>query len=289
MSLKLQIRNFIGGVAPKSFTKFLYKRNFKKNLDLKKPVTLNEKVLWLKFNYYKDNALITMCADKYRVREYVGKSNRQETLNSLLGVWESPDEINWNDLPEKFVLKCNHGAGYNLICESKSKLDIEATKRKLREWLNEDYWKYAAELNYKDIPKKIICEKYLETEDGLLPEDYKLYCFDGKVNCIMLCVGRENGTPKFYYFDTEWNVLPYSEDGKNLPENFNIPKPQGLEDMINIAEDLAKPFPFVRADFYLIKGKVIFGELTFTPGAGLDSGRLESTDLILGDLLKLPL
>lgn len=286
--LAITRRKLYSVISPTYATKFFYKKAFGKSLDLNQPKTLNEKILWLKLNTYKDNPLITQCADKYLVREYVKSVGYGEILNDLIAVWDSVEEIEWSELPNKFALKVNHGSGYNIICNSLKQLDIKKSIEKLNKWLKEDYWKLYAEINYKNIPKKIVCEKYIETESGLLPDDYKFYCFNGEPKFVMLCVGREKGRPKFFYFDREWNLMPYTRDAIENPD-IKIEKPDGIDEMFKYAEKLCKPFPFVRADFYLDKGKTIFGELTFTPSAGLDTKRLPETDKILGDFLKLPI
>jgi hypothetical protein len=143
-------------------------------------------------------------------------------------------------------------------------------------------------MQYKYIEKKIICEKLLESNNGQLPEDYKLYCFNGKVKYLFICIGRKNETKtKFYFFDRNWNLQRINKDGINAPNNFKLPKPKGLEELYKYAKMLSKPFPFVRADFYLIDGKVYFGELTFTPSGGMDTARLPETDILFGKNLKL--
>ncbi|HEY4601036.1 MAG TPA: ATP-grasp fold amidoligase family protein [Cerasibacillus sp.] len=281
-------RSLLSMLSPTFATKLLYKEYFGKSLDLKNPETLNEKVQWLKLNTYNNNHLVTQCADKYQVRKYVEESGCSEILNDLINVWDSVDKIEWDILPYKFALKVNHGCGYNIICNDKSKLNIKRAEAQLEKWMKEDFWKLRAEINYKYIPKRIICEKYIETESGLLPDDYKFYCFNGEPKFVMLCVGREKGRPKFFYFDREWNLMPYTRDAIENPD-IKIEKPDGIDEMFKYAEKLCKPFPFVRADFYLDKGKTIFGELTFTPSAGLDTKRLPETDKILGDFLKLPI
>ncbi|WP_212667924.1 ATP-grasp fold amidoligase family protein [Virgibacillus pantothenticus] len=269
-------------------TKRFFKKAFGYSLDLSNPRTLNEKILWLKLNTYKNNPLVTQCADKYLVREYVKTSGCEEILNELIGAWNTVDEINWNELPNRFALKVNHGCGYNIICDNKDDLNIKQTKKQLSKWLKEDFWKLNAEINYQYIPKKIICEKYIQTKSGSLPEDYKVYCFNGVPQFVMLCIDREKEDPKFFYFDRSWNLMPYTKDAiENI--DIKIKKPKGIDDMFKYAEKLSKPFPFVRADFYLNNGKTIFGELTFTPSAGLDTSRLPKTDKTLGKFLKLPI
>lgn len=280
-------RSLLSMISPTLATKILYREYFGKPLNLQNPKTLNEKIQWLKLNNYNKNELVTKCADKFQVREYIESTGCGKILNDLINVWDSVDEIDWSTLPNKFVLKVNHGCGYNIICNNKNELNIRKSEAQLRKWLNEDYWKLRAEINYKYIPKRIICEKYIETENGLLPEDYKIYCFNGVPMFLMLCIGREEGRPKFYYFDRDWNMMPYTRDALENPD-LKIEKPKGIDEMFVYAEKLSKPFPFVRADFYLDNGKTIFGELTFTPSAGLDINRLPETDRKLGEFLKLP-
>lgn len=286
--VKREIRKIISTLSPRMATQLLYRHRFNRKLNLDNPVTLNEKLQWLKLNTYNNNDLVTTCIDKFKVREYLKEKECDHIANELIGVWENANEIDWDALPNKFVLKCNHGAGYNIICTDKTKFDvIEATKT-LNKWMNEDYWKLLAEINYKYIPKRIICEKFIETESGELPDDYKIYCFNGKPTYIMLCQGRREGNTKFYFLDRDWNIVPLNKDSKEVSKDFTIEKPEGIDKLYEYAEKLSEPFPFVRADFYLENGKVYFGELTFTPAAALDTKRLPETDKLFGDLLKLP-
>ena len=293
-SAKTHISEFIlkclTRISPTLNTKVQYRRCFHKSLDLNHPVTSNEKVLWLKLNTYYHNPLITQCADKYAVREYVKEKGCQNILNDLLGVWENPDEIDFNQLPNKFVLKSNYYYGMNLICTNKSKLDIPATRKELRNWMRSNGHLIASEMQYADIPKKIIAEKFIETEDGQAPVDYKVYCCNGKATYIMTCIGRaKNEKPKFYYFDTKGKLQrELTKDGLEAPKNFKYTIPDKWNEMIHYAEILSQPFPFVRADFYIENNQVIFGELTFTPSKGLDASKLPYTDKLIGDLIKLP-
>lgn len=275
-------------ISPKLNTKFLYRRYFGRKLDLNNPKTSNEKVLWLKLNTYYRNTLVAQCADKYRVREYVQQCGCGEILNELYGVYRSADEIDFDTLPSNFVLKCNYGYSMNLVCKDKAELDVRQTKRLLKSWLRSKQHLVKSEIHYGGIPKRIICERFIKTKHGGAPDDYKIYCCNGKPCYVMVCIGRDKGCTKFYYFDLEGNIQRnMTGDGMNAPVDFNYEIPQGWDDMIKYAEVLSKPFPFVRADFYLEDGKVIFGELTFTPAAGLDSEKLPYTDKLLGDLINL--
>lgn len=276
---------FSANISPKFCAQAHYFIKFKKKLNLSNPTNFNEKIQWLKFNEL-NNDIYTLCADKYKVREYVSSKGCGEILNDLYGVYDSPQSIDYRVLPEKFALKCNHGAGYNIICDNKSSIDIEKTNKQLDKWLKQDFSTLFIEPQYKKIERKILCEKYIENERGGFPDDYKFYCFNGKPYAVMVCIGREKGTPKFYYFDMNWNPLPF-EDTIELINKKNYPKmPDGFNKMKDYAMKLASDFKFVRADFYLLNKKVIFGELTFTPSAGLDV-TLQDADFILGSQLKL--
>ena len=274
-------------ISPTLNTKVLYRKKFKKKLNLKQPKTLNEKLLWLKLNKYMTDPLVIKCADKYKVREYIEDCGCKEILNELYGVYDTPDNINWEELPDKFALKWNFGAGYNIIGDDKSKLDKEQTIEQLRKWGKTKCWLTHSEMQYKYIPKKIICEKYLNDGHGRLPLDYKFYCFNGEAKFVMICVGREYGEPKFYFFDRQWNLARINRDSINAPENFTIEKPKFIEKLFEYAEKLAKPFPFVRADFYSVDDKVVFGELTFTPAGAMDSNRLPETDILMGEMVNI--
>lgn len=276
-------------LSPKLHAHILFFLFFKKNLYLSKDKinTLNEKIQWLKFNeYHKD--IYVKCADKYLVRNYLLEKNCAEILNPLLGVYNKFEDIDFEELPSKFVLKCNHGAGFNIVVEDKKILDLSKVKLNLDRWMATDFSLNLAEPHYKKIPRKIICEDFLVNECGQFPDDYKFYCFNGVPQYVMLCQGRKNNTTKFYYFDMEWNLVPLSIDSiEAIDKEVTIEKPAGFDDMKQYAIRLAQDFKFVRIDFYLVHGKVIFGELTFTPSAGLDRDRLVATDIKLGSLLKL--
>ncbi len=276
-------------ISPKLNTKVIYFFKFKKRLNLKNPQTLDEKIQYLKFHDYYKNPLVTQCADKYAVRDYVKQCGCEEILNELYYAWDSVEEVEWDKLPNQFVIKWNFGCGQNLICYDKSKLDIEDTKRKLKEWykLRDTFYLTYSEMQYKGIPPKLICEKLIETEDGGLPVDYKLYCFHGRPDCVMTCVDRASGHASYYFLDEDWKLKRINKKGKNAPEGFSIPKPQNADLLFEYARKLSKSFPFVRADFYLEKGKITFGELTFTPGGGFDTNRLPETQLMFGNMLHL--
>ena len=201
---------------------------------------------------------------------------------SGLAVYDRPEDIDWDALPERFAIKWNFGCGYNLICTDKSALDTNAAEKQLRAWGREPFWAYYSELQYRHVEKKLLVEEYIGSADGTLPEDYKFYCFHGRADCVMLCVGRDEGWPKFYFFDRDFRLLRINRDSQAAPEDFTLPKPAGLDEAFAIADRLSKPFDFVRVDLYLTPRGVRFGELTFTPAAALDNKRLPETDLRFG-------
>ncbi len=281
------IMAIISTFSPITTSKLYYRRKLKKKLNLKNPKTFNEKLMWLKHNEYENNDLIVKCADKYKVREYIKECGCEELLNELIGVYNNANEINFDELPNKFVLKCNHAAGYNIICPDKSKLDINKTKKQLDQWIKSNYWKYVAEMQYKNIEKKIICEKYLDSKDNNAIEDYKIFCFNGKPEFCMVCIGRNLGKPKYYFMDRNWELMRINPAGINAPSDFTIDKPQCIESMYDYAEKLSKPFKFVRVDFYDYNNKPIFGELTFTPAGCIDGNYSEEAQIKFGEMINI--
>ena len=278
-------------ISPKLNTCVVYKAKFGKKLDFNNPQTLNEKILWLKFNDYYNNPIVKQCADKYRVREYVTNCGCPEILNHLIGVFSKVEEIDWDSLPESFALKLNVGCGHNIIVKDKKELDIQKTKRTLKKWLKNKYQYLGyAEMQYKDVKPLILIEDYLKPKVGKLPEDYKFYCFDGLAPYVMVCTDRQEGGkhPRFWYYNEEWEMQMLSADALKYGVKAAIPKPEGIETAFEYAKKLSKGFPFVRVDLYIIDGKVYFGELTFTPSAGQDNGRLPEADRVLGTYVKRP-
>ena len=273
-------------LSPKLNTKLLFLKKFGRMPDLKTPQTLNEKLLKLKLERYGTDELVRKCADKYRVRDYVAKCDCGAALNKLIAVYGSVDEINWDALPDKFVMKWNFGCGYNIICPYKAELDIKKTVAQLEKWGKEPFWAYYSELQYRGVEKKIIVEEFIGNSDGTPPEDYKFYCFNGRAYCVMLCVGREEGWPRFYFFDRDFKLLRINRDSKDAPMGFSLPKPALLDEAFALADRLSRPFEFVRTDLYITDSGVRFGELTFTPAAALDNKRLPETDLFFGSMMK---
>jgi len=283
--LKFKMVSELSTISPEMVSKIRYKNVFGTDLNLDDPKTFNEKLMWLKLNKYANNPLVSQCSDKYAVREYVEKCGLGETLNELLGAWDKASEIPWEKLPKRFAIKCNHGCGYNLICQDKSKFDTKKATEQLDAWMKEDFWKEYAEVHYKTIPKKIICEKYLEGKNDALPVDYKIYCFHGNPVFIGNFIERDIVTDEILrgYFDLDWNPSPVFRY-EMKPELFERPK--CLEKMLEYARILSRPFPFVRVDFYEVDGKIYFGELTFTPTGCLATYYTDEAQRKLGELLN---
>ena len=261
-----------------------YKNVTGEELNLQNPQTFNEKIQWLKL--YDSTPLKTRLADKYLVRDWVAERIGDEYLVPLLGVWDSFDEINFDNLPNQFVLKANHGSGWNIIVKDKAALNIEDAKKKFDKWMHTNFaFKNGLELHYRDIRPRILAEEYIQNTIGLI--DYRFYCFNGKP--FQVWVDIFSGTPNHMrsVFDMDWNYIPLQ---CTWPDGYEILKkcPQKFEDMKTIAKELSREFSFVRVDFFEVNGKLYVGELTFTPMSGIGKFVPQSWDAILGKMLQLP-
>lgn len=268
----MSIKRTLGQLLPDAlFLRIQFYRTMGKWLNLKNPKTFNEKLQWLKL--YDRRPEYKQMVDKHRVRDYISEKIGREYLVPLLGVWDHPQEIDFEELPDQFVLKCTHNSGTGLcVCKDKSKLDIKAVRQELERGLKQDYYWLGREWPYKNVPRKIIAEKYItdsSTDKDLT--DYKFFCFNGIVDCVMIAIERSTGEPKFYFFDKDWKLLRLNVRGKNAPPDFTLPKPKCIDEMFRIAEVLSKGIPFVRVDLYQSNDKVYFGEMTFFPQSGFDS------------------
>lgn len=249
--------------------KIRFKLTTGENLDLENPKTFAEKIKWLIL--YDSTPIKTRLADKYLVRNWIKEKIGEQYLIPLLGVWDNFDEIDFDTLPNQFVLKTNHGSGMNLVVKDKSKLDMDAARKKFNQWLQTNYAFYFLELHYMNIPPKIIAEKYME-EQGFL-NDYKLMCFGGEVKFLYVNTERVsdpngNGDHRLTSFTKDWEKMPVILIPDYKPSDRDIPRPKNLDQMIHLAEILSKGFAFVRVDFYEVKDHVYFGEMTFTPDGG---------------------
>lgn len=253
-------------------------------LNLDKPITFNEKIQWLKL--YDSTPLKTRLADKYLVRDWVKEKIGDQYLIPLLGVWDKFDDIDFDKLPNSFVLKANHGCSWNIIVRDKSKFDIEDARKKFAVWMRMNFaFKFGLELQYLNIPPKIIAEEYLENGNEDL-YDYKVFCFNGKADSVMFLSERQKGL-KMAFYDLNWNKLPFTY---SFPRNEDdIPRPKNLDLLIQLSEKLAEGFACVRVDFYILNdGTLKFGEMTFTSAGGSCKWNPPEQNRIYGDLIKLP-
>lgn len=266
------------------YISYKFFQHLKYNLNIFTPETFSEKIQWLKIFY--ENPLLTTCADKYRVREYAAEKIGADTLIPLTGVYDSPDEIDFDTLPERFALKVNWGSGQNIICRDKKTFNMQEAKNKLRKWLQKEsnHYYHSFEVSYKNIVPKIICEQYIEQLDGKLL-DYKFFCFNGKVEYIQVDFDRHTNHTRSLY-SRKWEKMNFIL--KFAQQIEFIPRPECFEKMVEFAERLAQDFLFVRVDLYNISTKIYFGEMTFYPGSGMEAFFPQEWDGKFGELLILP-
>lgn len=249
--------------------------------NLKNPKTFYDKMQYLKINNrFKE---YSQYVDKYKVREFVSKEIGEEYLVPLLGVYSNFDEIDFDVLPEKFVLMTNHSCGRNFICRNKEKINKKKIKKNFTKWLKEDFYYRFREIQYKDIKPLIICEEYLQDESGSLL-DYKFICSNGQPKYIQIDIDRYNAHKQKYY-DLDWKELNWSYGFDKYTGE--IEKPKNLNEMIEIVKKLSSRFQFVRVDLYSVNNKIYFGELTFSPGAGLLIFKPEEINKIIGDYIDI--
>ena len=256
-------------------------------MDWKNPKTFNEKLNWLKL--YDRKPIYTKIVDKYLVKDYVKEIIGDEYIIPTLGVWESPDHIDWDSLPQNFVLKTTHGGGNAgvIICKDKSAIDVNRIKKQLFEAMKQNLYMTSREWPYKNVSKKIIAEKYLE--DFVVNElrDYKFFCFNGEVKYLYVATGRgKYEEPYFNFFDADYNILDFQQAH---PRSENIPtKPMHYNEMKMIARKLSKGFTEVRIDLYEVNGKVYFGEMTLFHHGGFGLFNPKEWDYKFGEMIKLP-
>ena len=265
--------------------KFIYAVRTHKYLNLKKPNNLNEKLFWL--SRYWRNPLMPQCADKYKVREYLESKGCGDILNELFGVYDDANDIDFDKLPNKFAIKCNHGSGMNVVCSDKSTLNIQQSISKLNEWLRFQFGR-GVEWQYRDIERKIIAEKYLEGD----MIEYQVWCFNGIP--VMFLVrndlrGDASDQAQVNYaitYTPDWKRVYYRKNEEQY--KFELPKPKNYDKMLDYAKRLSADFPQVRVDFYEIDGRLVFGEMTFSSNGNILSNYKDEIIDMLGKKLKLP-
>lgn len=281
----------LGHFFPKTLAGIIYKRTFNKELNWKNPRNINEKINWLKF--YSDTSEWSRLADKYEVRKYICECGFEDLLVKLYGKWDNAKDIDWNSLPDKFIMKTNNGSGDVLICRNKAELNTEEATRHFDKMLHNRFGNIFAEPHYNKIKPCIIAEELLdnkkqEVESSSLV-DYKIWAFNGKPAYIWTCHNRTHA-PHYSVvvgiYDLDWNFHP--EYAVSTPHyrlsDKAIPKPKSLDRMLEVAAKLSKGFPVLRVDLYEVDGKPYFGELTFSALAGFNDSYTDEFLNILGDL-----
>lgn len=287
MEIIYKIRRKIQTIAyditnPTLMSKIYFRIVLKQKLSLTDPETFNAKIQYYKLYYCANNKEVIECSDKYRIREYLRRKNLLQYSIPLLGFWEKADDIEWENLPNRFVLKCNHGCAYNIICTNKENLNKEKSIKQLNKWLKEDFGKFNAEPHYSKIHRGIVCEKYLGDGKSEYLTDYKVHCFNGKPLFVLICSGRAQHSAEYVYYNLEWEKLAYSTTKSN-----DFEKPECFEEMIDICNQISNDFPFVRVDFYIVNQKPIIGELTFVPAGGLDDTIPRKADYEIGKMFDI--
>lgn len=286
--LRSGVMSAVCQVSPEFLIRFRYRLAWSSWPDLERPTTFDEKLQWL--NLFWQHPLKARCGDKFALRSFVEEHQLGHLLTRLFGVYSSSEEIRLDTLPDRFVLKCSHGCKCNIFCPDKRSLDWKMAKANLDSWMRRDFSKVLGEIHYGSMKPRIICEEFLQDETGYtFPTDYKVFCFGGRAYCTMVATARDpNGIAKLAFYDLEWKQkLPYC-----LPDfatDRDIPKPAAYEEILDCAQKLSQPFPFVRVDFYSINGRAKLGEMTFTPGACVSADYMTAlAQQELGRLIELP-
>lgn len=283
--IRLQVLDMMRIIPDTPMLKLEYRLKIKKPLHLDPPKTFNEKLQWLKLHDRKP--IYTQMADKYGVREYIKSKIGEEYLVPIYGCWDSVEEIPFDDLPDKFVLKCTHDSGSVILCQDKKNFDINVAKKKLNKRLKKNPYWWAREWPYKNIKPRIIAEHFLKDGDNEFLPVYKFFCFNGEPRIIQQIQNDKQPNEMIDYYDTNWNRINMMQRFPN--SEVPIKKPDNLEEMVSIARKLAQNTCFLRIDLYTINGKVVFSEHTFYTDAGYSIFEPESEhwDERLGDWLDL--
>ena len=275
--------SFLRLLSDEKYLKLLFKSKLGYPLNLDNPQTFNEKLNWLKI--HDRNPLYTTMVDKFEAKKYVASIIGDEYIIPTLGVWDRFEGIDFDKLPEQFVLKCTHGSGGSVIVRDKSKLNVEFARKELNRSLKTNYYLLGREWPYKNVIPRIIAEKYIEDENGEL-NDYKFFCFGGKARFFKIDFDRFIEHHANYY-DVDGNLLPFGESAYPPIPTRNLTIPKNLKKMIELAEKLSQGMRFLRVDLFEIKGQIFFGELTFYPISGCGKYTDEKWDKKIGDMLDI--
>lgn len=271
-------------LSDKVYLKLKYKKEMGVPLDLENPRTFNEKLQWLKL--YDRNPEYCKMVDKYTVKDYVANRIGKSFIIPTIGVWDTFDDIDFDSLPQQFVLKCTHDSGGLVICKDKSRLDMAAAKEKINKCMKRNFFYYGREWPYKNVKPQIIAEEYMVDESGVELKDYKFYAFDGMVKMIQVDFGRFTNHRRNLY-TPDWTII---KESIQYPCDFSqkLERPAQLEEMLDLASSLSKGFPHVRVDFYIANERVYFGEMTFYSECGFGRFSTREFELKVGGWIKLP-
>lgn len=272
-------------ISDEKFLKLLFKNKMGYPLDLNNPKTFNEKLQWLKL--YDHKLEYTKMVDKYEAKKYVAGIIGEKYIIPTLGIYNKFDEINFDELPNRFVIKCTHDSGGLVICRNKDQFDFANAKKKIEKSLGRNFYYAGREWPYKNVKPRIIVEKYMEDKRTADLTDYKIMCFNGKPEILFTCTERFGNGLKVTFFDLDWHRLPFKRHYP--PSKRNIQKPKNFDLMMEFSKKMAKNIPFVRIDWYEINDKLYFGEYTFYPGNGMEEFTPVEWDRKLGDLINLDL
>ena len=280
------IKKILNMLSDKSYLKIMYFYHIKKRLDFENVTTFNEKLQWLKLHNRKE--IYTTMVDKYEVKKYVADLIGDEYIVPTYGVYESYNEIDFNILPNQFVLKVTHYGGSNgvFIIKDKSTINYSELENKIVKLLKKNLYNYSREWPYKNVKPRIIIEKYMKNENEEELKDYKLFCFNGKPKIILVCSERFSSSNMCEtWFDEDWNWMNITEGNHRVDKNIKVP--HSFKEMKYLASQLSNNIPFVRVDFYEVNGKIYFGEMTFFPASGFEKFNPKEWDKKLGDMIDL--
>lgn len=281
--LRLGRKGYLNFIPDRPYLKIQYWLKLGRALNLAHPALYNEKLQWIKL--YDRNPLYTRMADKLAVRDYVKERGCGEYLIPLVASYDRPEQIDWDSLPDRFVVKCTHGSSSNILVTDKSKLDRAGAIRKLNGWMRRNWFWLSREWPYKHIAPRILIEAFIGDEDGKAPYDYKILCFDGEPAYVIVDADRYDGHTRNFY-SPDWVKQDLFNRHPNIPRE--IPRPEHLSEMLEVARKLSKGIPHVRVDLYEVSGRVYFGETTFFHGYGMEVFRPREFEKHLGDLIPLP-
>lgn len=265
--LVVPFRGLVKAINKVTYVKLQYKYITHHKLDLNNPTRYTEKLQYLRLFVYPKDKLVSQCAGRVGVRDYLKKKGFCDKLIPIYGIFDRFDDIDFDKLPNQFVMKCSHACAFNYICKDKSKIDIKALRKKFNKWLKTNYGKKTVEMHYANIKPQIIIEKYLIQEGEPAPIEYKIHVFNGKAKYMYVVTSRGVDIRyNNYYID--WTPFDGAQFNGWKKSDHPLIKPDHFADMVEMAEILAKPFPFVRVDLYNINGKIYFSEMTFTPAKG---------------------